>query len=185
MSERTIIIIIVIVLVIIYVGPIIMDKILDNTTRKTRENKILTMMKQKQTKTQLPIVIFNRDKFVLIEPTGEIVEKDYSSGDILFILEGLKSGMIVGLFYLIEIVDQPDKLIAEAKKVSQGNLYVLGYEPNSLRSWHDTDIKRTMNNSFYTPKDVDNLRWSNISGVGKTFHKISGPAAEIAELVFV
>lgn len=185
MLERTtIVIIIIIILVIIYFGPLLLNKFLDMTTRKKREDNIMKMMNDTQNKTGKPIVIFSKDKLIVIEPDGTRKELTYEPGDVITTLEKLKSGMIVGLFYLIEIVDSPQKLVDEAKRVSDNDLFVIGYEPMSFKSLQDNEIKRTLKKPFYLPKE-GNIEWVPLSSFNKSFHKISSPILEIIEIVAI
>lgn len=151
-------------LVVLIIIPILLDYLFNMTVQKNNIKKIKDLATKNSDKS---IMIFNRDS---IYCDGKKI-----NGNILNVSKNVKdNSVIVILNSVLEYSENPSDIINEMKRISGGNLYVIGYDKNSSRGIFDYKLRKLLNKPYFLPGDeikLDNINELQIK-LQKLYSKI-------------
>lgn len=168
---ETILIIIIICAIVLFAIPLILDYMLEITTRQNRKNIIKSMALQKSQEKNKPLIIFNKNKGIIYprfdKQTDKQTDKIENFGaDLIDTIHQIADNSCVLVVNgSLEYIDktQIQDLLNKMIDVSGGDLYLTNIESSSPRVFCDPRVKNIMSKSFYLPSTLDSISWSELS----------------------
>lgn len=149
-------------LILIYIAilvlvPLFLDYLFKISIRNNKKKEMLEIAKVRAKKTKKPLIIFIGTKKGSIETDGKVESFD---GDVSEIVNQL--GDNTGVVMIVETLEYIPKLhnfIEDLKRISGGDLYVLGIEKNSPRIFWDYKIVNALDQPYFIANTNKELTW--------------------------
>lgn len=173
-------------LLIILMIPIFLDYLFELTIRSKRLLNAETTARKIAKKSTKPVIVFNGlESGYIRQADGKNVDsvEDFT-GDINDILnEMMDNSAVIILNRSVEYTTDPVELITDAKRVSGGDLFIVGLEKNSPRVFWDVNIINVMANPYYTNTDTE-VKLIKFNSVQRKIRKIYSYLFKIIPIEF-
>ncbi|CAH6420907.1 Hypothetical protein MVR_LOCUS206 [uncultured virus] len=149
------ILIVLVVLVILILVPLLLDLLFGLTVRSNRSKQILHLAKARSKQTNKPIIVFNdANTGVVLELDGS-VSPEFKTDIVEAITQMEDNSSVLIISQALEYIDpiQLPAVIEQMRKVSGGDLYVLGIERSSPRTIWDYKLRTLLSKPFYLPSE--------------------------------
>ena len=154
------ILIVLVVLIILILVPLLLDMLFSVTVRSNRSKQILQLARARSVQTNKPIIVFND------AGTGVVMELDGSISpefktDIVEAINSMEdNSSVLIVSQALEYMDPYTlpAIIEQMRKVTGGDLYVLGIERSSPRTIWDYKLTTLLNKPFYLPSE--SISWA-------------------------
>jgi hypothetical protein len=152
-------------IVIIIFIPILLDSLFTWTVRARRRKTIMQLAEKTAILKEKSLVVFNgltegqvyhleSEKKVKSEPS--LVKGEPFNGDFMEIIDQMAdNSCVIIVAFVLEYVEDFEGALKVLKRVAGDNLYVLGLEANSPRTFWDYKIKQILDKSFYVPENLN------------------------------
>ena len=153
-SSSKLIMVCIYIIIIIFI-PLLLDYLFNLTIRSKRKNMIRSEAEK--------IAIINNKSLVIFDSLtgGEVCHLDsykkfksetFKGNLSEIIYQMADNSCVVIVSYALEYIDNIEDTFEQLKNISGNNLYIIGYESNSPRTFWDHQLKRIMNKPYYLPE---------------------------------
>ena len=163
-GTKSALVVIIYVLILLSI-PFILDYVYNNMIKSQNMKKIKEMVAS----SRKPLMIFQgQDNITYMIQNIKT--------DILKFSESIRdNSVILILDSVLEYVDDPNAVLKEARRISGGDLYIIGHDQKSVRSLFDYRIKRLLSKPYFLPnQDVSLSNLNNLQiKIQKIYQKIA------------
>lgn len=183
MANTNVVIMILLYAICLILIPLFLDYLFRLTVRAKRRSAIKNLAQKKAKETNKPLVVFNNPTSGVVSPTGDLdldPQIESFECDITNCISALKDNSIVMVVSeTLEYVSDPEELTQNLIRASGGDLYVVGLEKNSPRMFYDYKIINILDEPFYIPDNVADIKWSKPNELQKSVQKFYSYVFEI------
>lgn len=142
------------IIIIIFI-PLLLDYLFNLTIRSRRKRLIKETAEKLAISKNKSLVIFNGmidGEVYHLNPNRQFKMETFKGNLTEIIDQMADDSCVVIVSYVLEYVDNIEGILEQLKRVSGNDLYIIGYETNSPRTFWDYQIKRILNKPYYLPE---------------------------------
>ena len=145
------------IIIIIFV-PLLLDSLFTWTVRARRRKTIMQLAEKTAISKEKSLVVFDglTEGLVYHLDSEKKFKPEPFKGDFMEIIDQMAdNSCVIIVAFVLEYVADFEGTLKVLKRVAGDNLYVLGLEANSPRTFWDYKIKQILDKSFYVPENLN------------------------------
>uniref|UniRef100_A0A6C0CAV6 Uncharacterized protein n=1 Tax=viral metagenome TaxID=1070528 RepID=A0A6C0CAV6_9ZZZZ len=155
---------------ILILVPLFLDYLFKISIRRNKKKELTELAKARAQKVKKPLIIFNGVNGGSIDTDGKVESFDGNVSEIVSQLGDNTSVVLVA--ETLEYIPDLQNFIKELKRISDGDLYILGVENNSPRIFWDYKIINVLDKSYFVAKKDKEITWGSPNSLQLKTQKI-------------